>query len=1292
MAKEGSTFAKFPKNSLFVQVDLKTSLSSVAISAAAGQRFGVLTENLAHTMAKTFSEFSTKHLESPQHLRVVSDHDLGLLRQWNKMPPTGVVRCVHDLIIERAQRQPKAPALAAWDGDLTYGDLNALSYQLAVLLHEEGVRANTIVALYFEKSKWTTVAMLGTLRAGGAFVLIDTAFPLQRAIAMVRHVNATILLASSMVPSGLRVKVSISITLDDDLFSRLPPPMWSFSCDAVPQDSALVLFTSGSTGTPKAILQDHIAASTTADGLGRAWDLTGNSRVLQFATYAFDMSVIDTLMALVNGACLCVPSQDDIMSNLGAVIQQMRINFSAVTPSVATTYPSGIEQTLQTLVLGGEKVPKALLEFWTKRLTVFNAYGPAEASVCALGQAQISRSMSIGRPMNTLAWVVDETDHNILKPIGAVGELLLEGPMLAKGYLKDPEKTRSLFVENPAFFDVIFGVGQGEARRLYKSGDLVRLYPDGCLDYLGRKDLQIKLRGQRIELSEVEYHLQKVLEKGCACIVDVVEVDTGSILAAFIENAKIGSMMLEIEGIAETKELQSEVSTTSPRVREIKERLKKSLEAALPAFMVPSAFFFVRKLPLTASQKIDRTSLKRLGREAWLRQRSINTMGDQISHGPTSGDGAEKYLRDQWKDILRLDLVSIRGDSHFLELGGNSLLAMRLASRLHSRWPASRISVRDIFANPTLQMQRRLITSALCDTYDDPNPSTQAQTTTTDPQLRRIMCAETGFEESEIEDVLEATDFQSEVIASELTKDAAEVHYCTFSFSAAIDTSRLQHAIRAFANHYTIFRTCFVAHEHKLFQVVLKSAPCSLIKCTGGQEDVLREIDGKPSEFDVELRGRALYLQRFNIHSAGPNTSRMTLRISHALFDGGYDGGFMRRALLELKALYHGEALLRSPPFSAFCSTRISGLPAGIEYWKQLLRDSEPSRLVAKRAPSDMNLLCSEVVRSVQVSTMPRGITPATLMKAAWSLVLSAILHKEDVVFGSIGSGRGFPIECADTIMGPCINTIPVRVRIEDMMTRTEILSQVQDQYLASALFETVGLQTIVRKCTNWPLWEDLSTVVNDLSEENFLDQLDESIPFDGGICTATVCQNPGKWTDIAVETRKDGDQMHARLYFSGRVFSKELIEDLGDMLVANIKILSSGGEAPVSSSATGPVLSRTQFPLAPAADGRTALDHAPSGPWPQEAFIVREAWRSVLNCDVLRRSPMSESASAPFYDSWPLVSAYPLYKFYSDKGFAVNYDDIIMHPSAESQMWLLHARSQHCMAADENMEIDQGA
>lgn len=151
-------------------------------------------------------------------------------------------------------------------------------------------------------------------------------------------------------------------------------------------------------------------------------------------------------------------------------------------------------------------------------------------------------------------------------------------------------------------------------------------------------------------------------------------------------------------------------------------------------------------------------------------------------------------------------------------------------------------------------------------------------------------------------------------------------------------------------------------------------------------------------------------------------------------------------------------------------------------------------------------------------------------------------------------------MDCADMIMGPCINTIPVRFRFRDHVTASEILSQVQNQYLAVIRYESVGLQTKVERCTDWPSWENLSTVVNDLSEEDFLDQLDETILFDEGICTASVHQNPGKWTDIAVKTKKEGNQVHARLYFNREDFSTELIEQLGNLLVENIIMLSVGG------------------------------------------------------------------------------------------------------------------------------------
>ncbi len=290
-------------------------------------------------------------------------------------------------------------------------------------------------------------------------------------------------------------------------------------------------------------------------------------------------------------------------------------------------------------------------------------------------------------------------------------------------------------------------------------------------------------------------------------------------------------------------------------------------------------------------------------------------------------------------------------------------------------------------------MQFQLISFSHSRESNGPRISSKAEPN--DQRLRQAMSTETGFEEREIEDVVDATDFQSEVIAGELTSDLAEVHHCTFLFDPAVDTKILQLTIHAFTDHYTIFRTCFVVHNGKLSQLVLKSAPPFLIRSRNDQENGIYQQDAGPIEREVGPCGRALYLQHVSIYSEGRTTNRVILCISHALFDSGYDGGFLRRAVLELEALYEGETLSRSPPFSEFCSARLSALPAGLKFWKELLRDAEPSRLVAKLSPSDMTVLSSEVICSVDIGpTLPQGTTPATLMKAAWALVLSEILYK----------------------------------------------------------------------------------------------------------------------------------------------------------------------------------------------------------------------------------------------------------------------------------------------------------
>jgi amino acid adenylation domain-containing protein len=1197
-------------------------------------------------------------LQTEDYPKAISASDLEKLRQWNKDIPEGTPRCLHDLVIERAKSQPDTTAICAWDGSFTYGEIDQLSSRLSLLLAEKCVKQGSIVSLCFEKSRWTTIAMLGVLRAGGAFALIDPALPLQRATAMTTLLESSVLLTSRDVKLRLNDLFSSVLYVEDGLFESFSSSRCITSVPkSTPKDLAIVLFTSGSTGAPKAILQDHTCASTTATGLGKSWNIGPETRILQFAAYAFDMSVIDTFMALVNGACLCVPTQEEFAANPRGVIERMQVNFSAVTASVASTYPVGIEKTLRTMVLGGEKVPKALIEIWAEKLNVYNGYGPAEGSVCSFARANPARPTSIGTPLNTLAWVVDPDNHNELVPVGEVGELLIEGPMLAQGYLKDYEKTQTSFIRGPEFLRLVFGLDVKLSRRFYKTGDLVRQYPDGTMDYCGRKDLQTKLRGQRVELSEVEYHVQKALPEGWMVVVDVIDIDSGSLLVVFLRDD---------QPVQEKTSKDTQVQLLEEESPALEESVMKSLASTLPSFMIPSVLWRVPEIPKSLSGKIDRTRLKRMGVDAHnLRIRQYTSNGS-VPRDPYSE--ILKHLQDQWTSILHLQSTTVAYDADFFSLGGNSLLAMRLVAMLTTEYPSAHISVRDVFANRTLHLQSQLlemrsrngIIPELVET-DEILP---------DMQMVKDVCIETGFHEDEIEEVLEATDSQTNMLWAEMTEDRCEVHHCQLNFEPAIDTTRLETAIHSLLSLHSIMRTCFVVLKGTVFQCVLRSVPPSAIQI---QDTVSRCTEESTlASYEIGPRRRALHLARFHIQSNTEcKTHAVLLRISHCLFDGGYDGGFLHRILIELSALFNNSPIPPPPQFSTRCLSRLAHFPAGLAYWKATLHGATPSRIVAKTSPQDARLLSSVVVRTIPVPSLPVGVTSATLLNAAWALVLSSLLQTPDVVFANITSGRGLPIPDADLILGPCIATIPLRVQIQPGTTTARFLSQVQDRYLSALPHETVGLQTIASQCTDWPRWEDLSSVVNDLSEENFLDALGETVAFTSTTqCHATVSARPGKWVDVAVQTKRVGGEVHARLQFAEEVLPRGVVEELAEMLTKNIRMLCEDGGRTLEPAGRGLVCKGMEFPLAmPLTLSRvTEVERLGSGCGEEEEEVVRKAWGKVFDVDIETDVPLEMR----YFDRWPIACAYGLQKFFAEWGYSVTVDQLIRCPSIGEQVELL--------------------
>lgn len=558
----------------------------------------------ATNLACTFDQAIREILNNPQQLITQLDlftqRDFEQIRIWNSTFPDKIDSCVHDLLLQHAIESPHSPALCSWDGNLTYDELDKISKRLAYHFIKAGIKQEVLVPVCFKKSMYTIVTMVAVLRAGGAFIPLDPSHPRDRLKAIIQKANAKFIIAS---PDTAHLFVDTAATV----INVSPSLLETFPVVDLPHirphSAAFVLFTSGSTGKPKGIVQEHASVCTSAIAHGRALYVSSTSRVLQYAAYTFDVSMMDIFTTLIYGGCVCTPSEEDRMSNITQVMNLMRVNYVLFTPSVASLIKPEDVPGLKTLALGGEAVTKENIHRWAGKVQLINCYGPAECAASTIGELKgVTRPGTIGRAFGSgLCWVTDPVNHNRLVPIGAVGELLVEGPTLARGYLDDEGKTKAAFINNPTW---LLDVGP---RRLYKTGDLVRQNSDGSFDFVGRKDLQFKIRGQRVELGEVEHSLS--MYPGIAISM------TASPQSGPYSKSLVGVLQLRHESLPLIS--SAPIRLLSKQQLEatqfIKSNLSLYMESKLPKYMVPNHWLVVEKLPLSVSGKIDRKLV-----DAWL--------------------------------------------------------------------------------------------------------------------------------------------------------------------------------------------------------------------------------------------------------------------------------------------------------------------------------------------------------------------------------------------------------------------------------------------------------------------------------------------------------------------------------------------------------------------------------------------------------------------------------------------------------------------------------------------------
>ncbi|KAL1885141.1 hypothetical protein Plec18167_001798 [Paecilomyces lecythidis] len=535
--------------------------------------------------------------------------------------------CLHNLILENCKRHPTKLAIRSFDGDLTYKELDDLSFRLAHHLTRLGVQPETFVLSSFQKSTWATVARLAILRAGGAYISIHSSNPPVYLNSVIQRTRAKIMLSDPTFADQFRNCIEKVITVTPEWLRQLPLDSQLVPCPSVqPSNACTVLFTSGSTGKPKGIVQEHHSYASAIRDYVRNLSLNEDTRFLHYDDYAFDISNLEFLVPLIVGGCCCVPGPMKTVQDLARNIQMLNANIAFLTPTVAIKANPKDMGNLKTLCVGGEPLPKDLLDNWAGSSTrLVNQFGMGEAAVCCAYNDDVydpnSSPATIGKPGSGTIWIVDPVDPKKLMPIGAVGEIVIEGPHLSRGYLDQghqaPDRTKPAgFLEQiPSWLKELHP--DRRPTRLYRSGDLARWTHDGKIEYIGRKDTIVKLDGARIDVIEVEHLSRKSLTPKDAIVVDLLGVIDGKedpCLAAFL-------YLSDHPNNSEIVELSLKDASQDPVASERVAQIKEVLAAHLPLYMIPTLFLLGTRVPRTASKKTDRRMIRLVSQNYYAQER-----------------------------------------------------------------------------------------------------------------------------------------------------------------------------------------------------------------------------------------------------------------------------------------------------------------------------------------------------------------------------------------------------------------------------------------------------------------------------------------------------------------------------------------------------------------------------------------------------------------------------------------------------------------------------------------------
>jgi amino acid adenylation domain-containing protein len=943
-----------------------------------------------------------------------------LLYEWNQTEaeyPRHL--CIHQLFEAQVAETPEAIAVSDAEQSLSYLELNRRANRLAHFLRRVGVGPEQCVGILIERSVRMVECMLGVLKAGGAYLPLDSKYPAQRLAFMMKDAGARVVLTAGGMVEGVDSEDALVVKLDGEREEIDKESAENLTSSVKPDNLAYVIYTSGSTGRPKGVAITHHSAVTLIHWAKSAFEAEDMAGVMASTSICFDLSVFEIFVPLSWGGKVIVAENALQLPQLQHAGPITLIN---TVPSAMTELAGAgaIPASVRVVNLAGEPLKHTLVQQvygYEYVRQVWNLYGPSEDttySTAALLQRDASEPPTIGRPVaNTQVYLLDELLQPV--PAGIPGELYIGGDGLARGYLDRPELTAEKFIPNP------FSAHAGA--RMYDTGDLARYLSDGRIEFLGRSDHQVKVRGYRIEVGEIEAMLYEHESVREAVVAVREDIPGDKRLVAYVVGAEGQTLSVSM--------------------------LRAHLSVRVPDYMIPSAFVELEQLPLTPNGKVDRRALPEPTRAAGTEHVEARTPVEEVTAGV-------------WQEVLGRERVSV--EENFFELGGHSLLATRVLSRVREVFGVE-VALRRLFEEPTVKGLAQSVEAEL-----------RAGTGVSAVPLKAV---------SREEELVLSYGQQRLWFLDQLEPGSTAYNMpAAVRLTGELNVGALAEALTKIIRRHEVLRTTFRVKDGRPVQVIAEAEELRLeaIDVSGMSEE---EREAEARRMAMEEAGQPFDLSagpllRVSLLRLGEDEHVLIVTMHHIVSDGWSMGVLVR----ELAALYTAfsasepsplpELQIQYADYAHWQREWLQGevLDEQLRYWREQLADvprllSLPTDRPRPAVQTDHGgahpfRLSASLTAELRALSRREGVTMFMTLLAAFKVLLSRYSEQEEIVVGTaIANRTRAEIE---PLIGFFINTLALRTSLRGEPSFRELLGRVRETALGAYMHQEVPFEMLVEE------------------------------------------------------------------------------------------------------------------------------------------------------------------------------------------------------------------------------------